>query len=76
MSEQKMNVAFALQLLAQGGNGWDGKGALYMEVGRYKPWSMPVINALRRRGYRVDGIDMSRTEFLLHPKQQTKEQGK
>ena len=64
----KANVDGALALLAEGGNGHDGK--LYMEVGVYKPWSMPTINALRRRGYRVDTL--CERVFLLHPKGESK----
>lgn len=62
---QKMNTEFALRLLAEGGNASNGSGCLYMETGLYKPWSMPVINALRRRGYRVDTLAPG--VFLLHP---------
>jgi hypothetical protein len=62
----KPTVDGAIALLAEGGNGHDGN--LYMEVGTYKPWSMPTINALRRRGYRVDTL--APCVFLLHPKQE------
>lgn len=61
-----MNTEYALKLLAQGGNESNGNGCLYMETGKYKPWSTPVISALRRRGYRVDTL--ARNVFLLHPK--------
>jgi hypothetical protein len=61
----KMNTEFALKLLADGGN-QSFDGCLYMEVGQYKPWSMPVIGALKRRGYRVDKIGQQ--TFLLYPK--------
>lgn len=70
LNRQPMNVDWALRLLAEGGNESNGLGRLYMEVGKYKPWSMPVIAALRRRGYRVDKI--GDRCFLLHPKE-TKE---
>ncbi len=60
----KMNTEFALKLLAGGGN--ENTGRLYMEVGQYKPWSMPVIGALKRRGYRVDKTGQQ--TFLLYPK--------
>ena len=30
------------------------RGYLRMETGLYKPWSVSTINALRRRGYRVE----------------------
>jgi hypothetical protein len=60
----KPNVEGALAMLAQGGNGNDGN--LYMEVGRYKPWSMPTINALKRRGYHIDTL--APCVFLLHKK--------
>jgi len=63
----KPNVDGALAILAHGGNGYDGN--LYMETGPYKPWSMPTINALKRRGYRVDTLAPS--VFLLHPKGET-----
>lgn len=62
-----MNTEYALKLLAQGGNSSSGDGTLYMETGKYKPWSMPVISALRRRGYRVDKL--LDNVFLLHPKE-------
>lgn len=62
-----MNTAYALKLLAEGGNQSSGSGCLYMETGKYKPWSMPVISALRRRGYRVDKLMAG--VFLLHPKE-------
>jgi len=62
----KMNTEFALKLLADGGNESANTGRLYMEVGQYKPWSMPVIGALKRRGYRVDKIGQQ--TFLLYPK--------
>lgn len=62
-----MNTAYALKLLAEGGNQSSGDGCLYMETGKYKPWSMPVISALRRRGYRVDKLMAG--VFLLHPKE-------
>lgn len=61
---QKMNTEFALKLLAGGGN--DRNGCLYMEVGRYKPWTMPVIAALKRRGLQVDRL--AAAVFLVHPK--------
>ncbi len=62
---QKMNVDFALKLLADGGNAGNGSGCLYMEIGRYKPWSMPVIGALKRRGYRVERLAPS--YFVVYP---------
>ena len=65
----KMNVDCALSLLAEGGNSSDG--TLYMETGKYKPWSMPVIAALRRRGYRIEPIVPG--VFRLYPKQSTGE---
>lgn len=61
--QQKMDTQYALKMLAAGGN--ERNGCLYMEVGRYKPWSMPVINALKRRGYRVDTI--APQVYLLFP---------
>jgi hypothetical protein len=57
---------WAIKMLESGGNGYDG--SLYMETGKYKPWSMPVITALRRRGFRVDTLSPS--TFLVHPKAQ------
>lgn len=65
-AQQKMNVDYALRLLAQGGNESNGSGCLYMETGQYKPWSMSVIGALRRRGYQVQKLGSA--VFLLHPK--------
>ncbi len=70
MNQPKMNVDWALKLLAEGGNESNGSGCLYMEVGRYKAWSMPVINALRRRGYQVERLGPGSEVFLLHPKQE------
>ena len=63
---QKMDTEYALKLLAEGGNQGNGSGCLYMETGQYKPWSMPVILALKRRGYRVDTL--APQVFLLFPK--------
>lgn len=63
---QKMDVEFALKLLANGGNESNGSGRLYMETGPYKPWSTSVILALRRRGYRVDQLVPG--VYLLYPK--------
>lgn len=59
-----LKVQDAIRILDQGGN--DRDGCLYMEIGMYKPFMIPTIIALRRRGYRVD--DLSSTTFLLHPK--------
>jgi hypothetical protein len=63
----KPNVDGAIAMLAHGGNQDDGN--LYMETGSYKPWSAATINALKRRGYRVDTIAPS--VFLLHAKGET-----
>ena len=60
----KPNVDGAIAMLSEGGN--ENNGNLYMETGTYKPWSMPTINALRRRGYRVDTL--APNVFLLHNK--------
>ena len=60
----KPNVDGAIAMLSDGGNSHDG--TLYMETGTYKPWSMSTINALRRRGYKVDTL--SQSTFQLHPK--------
>lgn len=59
-----LNTEYAIKMLAEGGN--SREGTLYMEIGRYKPWSMPVIAALRRRGYRVDKLQDQ--VFLAYPK--------
>ena len=64
-SKWKPNVDGALAMLAHGGNEHDGN--LYMETGTCKPWSASTINALKRRGYRVDNLGPA--VFLLHPKQ-------
>jgi hypothetical protein len=61
----KPTTEWAIQMLATGGND-DKTGCLYMETGPCKPWSTPVILALRRRGYRVDEI--GRNVYLAHPK--------
>ena len=64
----KPNVDGAIAMLSEGGN--ENNGNLYMETGTYKPWSMPTINALRRRGYRVDTL--APNVFLLHNKGESK----
>ena len=60
-----LTVKDAIRLLEQGGN--SDSGCLYMETGMYKPFMPPTINALRKRGYRVQ--DLSPSVFLLHPKE-------
>jgi hypothetical protein len=62
----KPTTEWAIKLLEAGGNSSDESGRLYMETGPCKPWSSPVIAALRRRGYRVD--ELCRGVFLAHPK--------
>ena len=64
-SKWKSNVDGAIALLEEGGNSRDG--TLHMQTGRpYKPWSISTINALRRRGYKVEAL--CRDVFVLHPK--------
>lgn len=65
--EPKMDTDYALKLLAQGGNESNGSKCLYMETGPYKPWSTPVILALRRRGYKVEQLVPG--VYRLHPKE-------
>jgi hypothetical protein len=62
----KPTTEWAIKLLEAGGNESNGSGCLYMETGQYKPWSAPVIAALRRRGYKVDTL--CHGVFLAHPK--------
>ena len=62
----KPTTEWAIRLLEAGGN--DHMGCLYMEAGLYKPWSAPVIAALRRRGYKVETLCPN--VFLLHPKEE------
>lgn len=61
----KPTTEWAIRMLEGGGNSQGG--CLYMETGPCKPWSMPVIAALRRRGYRVDKL--GHAVFLCHPKE-------
>ena len=47
----KPTVAWAERMIKE--DDW-GRGYLYMETGLMKPWSVATINALLRRGYRVE----------------------
>lgn len=62
----KPTTDWAIKMLEAGGN--EHNGCLYMETGPCKPWSAPVISALRRRGYKVETL--AHGVFLLHPKQE------
>mgnify|MGYP003347485119 FL=1 len=62
-SQFKPTTEWAIKMLEAGGNGSDG--TLYMETGVYKPWSIPVVHALKRRGYKVESLSL--TTFLVHP---------
>ena len=63
----KPTTEWAIKLLEAGGNEHNN-GCLYMETGVCKPWSAPVIAALRRRGYKVETLCPN--VFLLHPKEE------
>lgn len=65
LTKWKPTTEWAIRMIEEDDNSHND-GALYMETGPCKPWSIPVILALRRRGYRVEQV--ARGVYYAYPK--------